>query len=78
MIVAAFALGSLATVILGGCQPPTAVPRVSESSSNTTTDDESSINVTVAAETPIGDTPLPADSSFDFVASRFVVGRNDG
>src|SRR6056297_3469927 len=59
MIVAAFVLGSVATVSLSGCKPPTAVPRADATSnttaSNTTVSVEAaataaSSNVTAASE----------------------------
>lgn len=71
MIVAAFVLGSAATVSLSGCKPPTAVPRADASSnttgSNTTAGYAATAesvtgnltgNVTAAAETPISETPV--------------------
>lgn len=70
MILAAFFLGSLATVGLSGCKPPTAVPRAaatSNTSSSNTTDSaglssNTTGNTTVAAETPVAEMPLASES----------------
>ncbi len=74
MILAAFCLGTLATVTLSGCKPPTAVPRAAATSntsgsnstgSNTTVSagwaSNTTANTTVAAETPVAEIPMPAE-----------------
>jgi hypothetical protein len=73
MILAACLLGSVASVSLSGCKPPTAVPPAEEGSdnttgSNTTAADAAADNVTSAAETPSdesdsSETPDAADST---------------
>lgn len=62
MICAAFLLGTITTVVLSGCNPPTAVPRTSNTSGDNTTADASGGNVTLAAETPAAESPLTEET----------------
>ncbi|KAA5540050.1 PQQ-binding-like beta-propeller repeat protein [Roseiconus nitratireducens] len=72
MIVVASLLGSAATVVFSGCNPPTAVPRAESNTSGDNTTglnaNLTSANVTVAAETPV-ETPAAAQADAKIAAA---------